>query len=81
MVFKKMLKILITCIFIIFQIFHYSLSSAANSDFDKWLKEFKIIAVNEGISKNVVNEVMSDAKFLPKVIENNNINKFSNYLN
>ncbi len=62
-------KILITSIFIFFQIFHHSFSHAANSDFDKWLEEFKVVAVKEGISKKVVNDVMSDARFLPKVIE------------
>ena len=38
-------------------------------DFKNWLKDFKIKAVSEGISEKVVNEIMSDAKFLPKVIE------------
>ena len=43
--------------------------SFANDDFDKWLKNFEIKAINYGISKKVVNEIMSNAKFLPKVIE------------
>ncbi len=64
-----MLKILISSVFIFFQIFQHSSSLAANSDFDRWLKEFKVVAVKEGISKDVVDEVMSDARFLPKVIE------------
>ena len=38
-------------------------------DFDQWLKKFQITAVESGISRQVVNEVMSEAKFLPKVIE------------
>ena len=47
-----------------------SLSSLlANNDFDLWLKEFKIEAIQSGISKKVVDQVMSEAKFLPKVIE------------
>ena len=33
------------------------------------LINFKTLAIKEGISKKVVNEVMSNAKFLPKVIE------------
>ena len=44
----------------------------ANSNdhsFDIWLKNFKIVAVNSGISSSVVNDVMDDARFLPKVIE------------
>ncbi|MDC0164656.1 lytic murein transglycosylase, partial [Candidatus Pelagibacter bacterium] len=43
--------------------------SFANSDFDKWLKNFKAKAISSGISIKVVNELMSQAKFLPKVIE------------
>ena len=46
-----------------------SLSSANEEDFSKWLINFKSIAVKEGISKKVVEDVMSSAKFLPKVIE------------
>tara|TARA_B100000963_G_scaffold339673_1_gene337598 strand:+ start:94 stop:1089 length:996 start_codon:yes stop_codon:yes gene_type:complete len=41
----------------------------ANQDFDQWLKKFQIKAVKRGISENVVIEIMSAAKFLPKVIE------------
>tara|TARA_B100001027_G_scaffold197605_1_gene155188 strand:+ start:442 stop:1443 length:1002 start_codon:yes stop_codon:yes gene_type:complete len=40
-----------------------------DNDFQNWLKDFKIKAVNEGVSEKVVNEIMSNAKFLPKVIE------------
>ena len=43
--------------------------SFANDDFNKWLKNFKDKAINSGISKKVVNELMSEAKFLPRVIE------------
>jgi membrane-bound lytic murein transglycosylase B len=41
----------------------------AFEDFDKWLKNFQVEAVNYGISEKVVNEIMSEARFLPKVIE------------
>ena len=41
----------------------------ANEDFGTWLRDFKKIAVKNGISKQTVNEVMNDAEFLPKVIE------------
>ena len=30
---------------------------------------FKIKAINSGVSKTLVDEIMSEAKFLPKVIE------------
>ena len=41
----------------------------ANNDFNLWVKNFKKIAINQGISKKTVNSTMSNAKFLPKVIE------------
>jgi membrane-bound lytic murein transglycosylase B len=49
-------------IFLINQVF-------ANNDFNDWLNDFKIKAISSGISEKVVNETMSEAKFLPKVIE------------
>ncbi len=44
-------------------------SNSTNHDFNNWLKDFKKEAISLGVSENVVNEVMSNAKFLPKVIE------------
>ena len=41
---------------------------ASNSEFNTWVKNFKIKAVKSGVSKIVVDDVMSDAIFLPKVI-------------
>tara|TARA_B100001057_G_scaffold376155_1_gene381089 strand:- start:854 stop:1849 length:996 start_codon:yes stop_codon:yes gene_type:complete len=41
----------------------------ATQDFDLWLKKFQSIAIESGVSKKVVFEIMSNAKFLPKVIE------------
>ncbi len=41
----------------------------ANEDFALWLKDFKETAVKKGISRQTVDEVMNDVKFLPKVIE------------
>tara|TARA_B100001057_G_C22762798_1_gene916527 strand:- start:342 stop:1337 length:996 start_codon:yes stop_codon:yes gene_type:complete len=41
----------------------------ADNDFDRWSKKFQVKAINSGISKEVVNDIMSKAKFLPKVIE------------
>ena len=44
-------------------------SSYANIDFDVWLEEFSSKAIEEGISKNTVNNVLKNAKFLPNVIK------------
>ena len=66
MIIKKMHK------FIFFFVFINSfiiLNASANNDFDSWLKDFKIKAVNSGISKKLVDQVMSEAVFIPKVIE------------
>ena len=41
----------------------------ANQDFNQWLKKFQTKAINSGISEEVVVNIMSTAKFLPKVIE------------
>ena len=41
----------------------------AAEDFQLWVKNFEKRAINSGISKKVVTEIMSEAKFLPKVIE------------
>ena len=38
-------------------------------DFKQWLKRFQARAIKSGISEKVVKEIMSEAKFLPKVIE------------
>ena len=69
MIFKKMLKNLITINLFIFLIAFSSHSSNNNSEFSLWVDNFKKQAINSGISKTVVNKVMSDAVFLPKVIE------------
>jgi membrane-bound lytic murein transglycosylase B len=66
MIIKKMFKILIFSLFVNSLIFQ---GLSANTDFDKWIKNFKIKAINSGISKSVVDEIMSDAIFLPKVIK------------
>ena len=66
MIFKKMFKIIFFTILI--NLFT-SINVLANSDFELWVKDFKIKAINSGISKNAVDQVMSEVKFLPKVIE------------
>jgi membrane-bound lytic murein transglycosylase B len=66
MIISKMFKFFFKSFFLfIFFINH----SFANDDFNKWLINFKVKAMNSGISEKVVNELLSEAKFLPKVIE------------
>ena len=66
MIITKMFKLIISSIFINLII---CTKLFANDDFNKWVKNFEIRAINYGISKKVVNQIMSNAKFLPKVIE------------
>ena len=69
MLFKKMYKKFINiCIFLLLSFSHIS-AFAGNSEFDIWVKKFKIKAIQSGVSKKIVNEVMANAIFLPKVIE------------
>ena len=66
MIISKMFKIILTSLFLyIFSI----TNSFTEEGFDKWLNDFQIKAIKSGISKNVVREIMSEAKFLSKVIE------------
>ena len=44
-------------------------SFAVNNDFALWKNSFKKRAIQSGISKEIVEEIMSEAKFLSKVIE------------
>jgi membrane-bound lytic murein transglycosylase B len=60
--FKLILNTLILYLFIAVNCF-------ANSDFNDWLKNFQVKAIESGISDQVVKDIMSNAKFLPKVIE------------
>ena len=66
MIIKKMFKIII--FFILINLVTAS-NLSANNDFNVWMKQFKIKAIKSGISKQVVNQIMSEAKYLPKVIE------------
>ena len=67
MIIKKMPKIL--SIILILNFLFTSVSFSKEYTFENWLDDFKKTAINSGISENVVNDVMSSAKFLPKVIE------------
>ena len=66
MIIKKMHKIIIFSIFVNLFV---TISVFANDNFYLWMEDFKIKAINSGVSKKVVNEIMSDAKYLPKVLE------------
>ena len=67
MIIKKMPKIL--SIILIFNFLFATSSTSKENTFENWLYDFKKTAIDSGISKDVVNDVMSSAKFLPKVIE------------
>ena len=67
MIFRKMIKIL--GLIISFSILIVSDSFAANNDFEFWKNSFKKRAIQSGVSKEIVEEIMSEAKFLSKVIE------------
>ncbi len=51
----------------IYFILSFNISYA--SSFDQWKKNFKILALSEGVSEATFNNVMENAKFVPKVIE------------
>ena len=66
MIIRKMFKLFIKIVFIYFVI---TFQSHSEEQFGQWLKNFQIEAIKSGISKDVAEDVMSNAKFLPKVIE------------
>ena len=68
MILKKMLKNLISFSILLFLVFTNA-SFADNSDFKLWVVDFKKKAISKGVSESTVNNIMSEAKFLPKVIE------------
>ena len=61
-----MFKLFLNFIFLFFLIFNHAF---ADDSFNEWKIKFKSRAINSGISEKVVNEIMADAIFLPKVIE------------
>ena len=66
MIIRKMFKFIISTFILHLILITHSLAS---DDFNKWVSNFKIRAISSGVSEKVVNEIMSEAKFLPKVIE------------
>ncbi len=46
-----------------------NLSAEENFDFIKWKKNFRDVAISQNISEKTFDKVMSNVKFLPKVIE------------
>ena len=69
MIFKKMLKYIKIIYIALITLTFPANSYASNTDFNLWVNEFKKQATNSGISKIVVEDVMSNVKFLPKVIQ------------
>jgi membrane-bound lytic murein transglycosylase B len=66
---KKMPKKLISIYILLILSLSPSYAFSSNSEFNTWVKNFKTEAVNAGVSKIVVDEVMSKAIFLPNVIK------------
>ena len=60
---------LINLIFFLFLFFTVNSYSDENINFDKWKKNFKDIALKNGISEKTFDMTMRNVKFLPKVIE------------
>ena len=66
MIISKMIKLILSTSFLYL---FFSIHSFANADFSNWLKKFEVRAIESGVSESVVKDIMSNAKFLPKVIE------------
>ena len=66
MIVNKMIKLILNTL--ILSIFIITRSYSAD-DFQQWKKDFELRAVNSGVSIKLVKEIMSEATFLPKVIE------------
>ena len=68
MILKKMTQFLKIFFFtLIFLSSGYSYADTVK--FNVWLKEFTLVAKNEGISESTINRTLLNSKFLPKVIE------------
>ena len=62
----KQIKVII---FFIILLFFSNIHANENSDFLEWKKNFKNLALKNGISEKTFNMTMKNVKFLPKVIE------------
>ena len=69
MIFNLMPKNIKFIFILIVSIFFASKTLADNHTFDNWVQDFKKEAINSGVSKKVVDEIMLNVRFLPKVIE------------
>jgi hypothetical protein len=63
MIIKKMFKFIFFFVFINSFVF---LNASANNDFDSWLKDFKIKAVNSGHIKKISRSSHVRSSFYPK---------------
>ena len=61
--------IIIRNLIVLFILFFFSPVNSNEQSFSDWLKSFKKIALENGISEKTFNTAMFDVKFLPKVIE------------
>ena len=62
-------KYLFFIILFFFQNLNYVYSSETNADFNKWLIKYKAYAFKEGVSKETIEIVFKDVKFLNQVIK------------
>ena len=60
---------LVSILILILTLFIHNSYADNNLEFENWKKTFKAVALKNNISENTFNLVMSDVKFLPKVIE------------
>ena len=63
-----MSKYFLTIWLLFFTLFS-SFSFSEDNDFKIWILDFKKRAVQYGVSSEVVEDIMSEARYLPKVIE------------
>ena len=69
MIINKMAKFFIKLILLSQFLLFTNQLKAADESFNNWLNNFKNVAQSEGVSKNTINEVLTNVRFLPKVIE------------